>query len=534
MGGNENDLSMGARRHEELLTRSGETPWWRAIYFGCAIVLSIAYFHSAIEVSISRHLWMDEVIAVTAASQPTLAGVNAAIWAGTDFSPPLLHYLLHGLIYHADVFSAPLIYRVPSILSVYLAAGLVYALVRRYMSAVVALAAFALILCSGLFEFAVQARQYGLLSLDLAAALVIWDGFQRTRYPGVSAFALWVVFAAGLCLHFYGFLSLAAIGICEFLYVLTSRRIRWRIWLALVLAIPVELGLRPLAAHLASLNAGDNKALGYYAHPTVGALSDALWRTWMGGSGGTLVIAAACLLAALVSLARRSSLLAARLNALEGEATPTSATNTLQLEIVFASLLLLPFVVFAFALLVTGSFSYRYVMADALFFGIAGAYLLEKLPSRRIVALLLMPLLLFILVGRGRVNDDLSSVIASLRQVPTGSPIVVEDGRDYIELMGARDDPFRDRLYLLDYPAGYVSPDPTNQHAASRMVPFDKEYKVVGLHEFLARQKNFYLLTIPEHSTHGLLPWLFVDSLTSHLLFSRPEATVLQVHDNDD
>ncbi|RFU46015.1 hypothetical protein D0B32_20390 [Paraburkholderia sp. DHOC27] len=524
---------MGAHQRDASLTRSGEKVGWRALYFVVAIVLSVAYFHSAIEVSSIKHLWMDEVIAVTAANQPTLAGVNSAIWAGTDFSPPLLHYLLHTLIYHANVFSAPLIYRVPSILSVYLAAWLVYVLVRRYVTAPVALAAFALMLCSGLFEFAVQARQYALLSLDLAAALVIWDGFQRTRYPTLSAIALWIAFALGLCTHFYGFLAIAAVGLCEVLYVVTGGGIRWRIWLALVLAFPVEIGLRPLAAHLASLNAGDNKALGYYAHPTIGAFTDALWRAWLGGSGGTLVVAAASLIAVLVSLARRSPWLSARLSAWDDEAPPASATNFLQLEIVLASLLLLPFVVFAFAMLVTGSFSYRYVMADALFFGIAGAYLLEKLKSRRTVSLLLMVLLICMLVGRGHASDELAGVMASLRQVPPDLPIVVEDGRDYIELMGAKDNPFRDRLYLLDYPPGYVSPDPTNEHAAARMAPFDPDYKVVGLHAFLADHKDFYLLTVPEHSSNGLLPWLFTDSITSRLLFSRIDATVLQVHDSD-
>lgn len=534
MGGNEGNMSMGAHQHEDLIARSGETSWWRAIYFVCAIVLSIAYFHSAIGVSSSKHLWMDEVLAATAASQSTLAGVNAAIWAGTDFSPPLLHYLLHGLIYHANVFSAPLIYRIPSILSVYLAAWLAYVLVRRYMPAVTALAAFALVLCSDLFEFALQARQYALLSLDLAAALVIWDGFQRTRYRGASAFALWVLFAIGLCTHFYGFLSIAAVGMCEFLYILTGGGIRWRIWLALVLAIPVELGLYPLAAHLASLNAGDNKALGYYAHPSIGAFTDALWRVWLGASGGTLVIAVAALSATLISLVRRLPFLTHRLNAFEGEVTPTSATNQLQLEIVLASLLLLPFVVFGFSILVTGSFSYRYVAADALLFGIAGAYLLGKLTSQRTVALLLMLFMMCILAGRGHATDDVASVISGLRQVPPGLPIVVEDGRDYIELMGAKDNPSRDRLYLLNYPSGYVSPDPTNQHAATRMASLDKDYKVVGMSELLAKQKDFYLLTVPDHSAKGLLPWVFHDSITTHLLFARPDATVLKIHASGD
>ncbi|NPT46120.1 hypothetical protein GNZ12_33335 [Paraburkholderia sp. 1N] len=527
-------MSIGAHQREESIARSGETPLWRVLYFACVMALSIAYFHSAIEVSNYKHLWMDEVLAVTAAGQPTLVGVNAAIWAGTDFSPPLLHYLLHGLMYYADVFSAPLIYRVPSILSVYLAAWLIYLLVRRYLSAAMALVAFALILGSGLFEFAVQARQYGLLTLDLSAALFIWDGFRRTRYPSASALALWAVFAMGLGTHFYGFLSIAAIGMCEVLYFLTGGSIRWRIWLALVLTIPVEAGLHPLAAHLASFNAGDNKALSYYAHPTVGAFSEALWKVLLGGSGGTLVIAIAALSAILISVAKVSPLLADKLNALEGGVTPTSAADRLQFEILLGALLLLPFVIFAFSLLITHSFSYRYVVACTLFFGMAGAYLLDKLTCKRAVALITMPVLILILISRGHAQDDVASVIASLRQVPAGLPIVVENGRDYIELMGANDNPSKDRLYFLKNSAGYVSPDPTNEHAATRMVSLGKGYKVVAAREFLAHQKDFYLFTTPEHGTReGFLPWLFADSIATRLLFSGPDATVLQVHQGD-
>jgi hypothetical protein len=530
VSGNENNLSIGDRQSGDVVSRSRETSLWRSIYFVCLVALSIAYFRSAIDVADYKHLWMDEVLAVTAASQPTLAGVTTAIWAGTDFSPPLLHYLLHGLIYHTEVFGAPLVYRAPSILGVYLAAWLASLLVRRYLGTALALISFALILGSGLFEFAVQARQYALLSLDLAAALFIWDGLRHTRFPGLGAVALWITFAIGLCTHFYGFLPIVAVGICETLYFMTGGGVRWRIWLALILTIPVEIGLHPLAAHLASFNAGDNRASGYYAHPTVAALTEVLWKVLLGGSAGTLVIAAAVLAAILISMASHSSWLAGKLNALEDSANPTPAADRLQFEIVLVSLLLLPFVVFAFSLLVTGSFSYRYAVGATLFFGMAGAYLLDKLKCRRTVSLIMMPVLICILIGRGHAHDDVANVIASLKQIPAGLPIVVENGRDYIELMGASDSPAKDRLYFLASPSGHVSPDPTNEHAATRMASLDGDYKVVGAREFLSHHKDFYLLSTPEHGIQeGFLPWLFSDSITSQLLLSNPDTTVLRV-----
>src|ERR1700752_4877314 len=51
------------------------------------LIVSAAYFYAAISRSIADHFWMDEVLAVSAASQSSLAGVWRAIWAGTDFSP---------------------------------------------------------------------------------------------------------------------------------------------------------------------------------------------------------------------------------------------------------------------------------------------------------------------------------------------------------------------------------------------------------------------------------------------------------------
>jgi hypothetical protein len=524
------NLTIGAYQGAEPIARSSESLLWRAFYLICVITLSVVYFRSAIEVSSYKHLWMDEILAVTAATQSTLAEVRGAIWAGTDFSPPLFHYFLHALSHYTEVFSAPLTYRIPSILSVYAAAWLVHLLVRRHLHAASALAAFALILVSNLFDFAVQARQYGALSMDLAAALFIWDGFHRTRYPSISAVALWAVLSAGLYLHFYGFVSTVAIGICEALFLMTGGRIRWRIWLALVLTIPVELSLRPLAAHLASLNAGDNRAHNYYAHPSIGALSETLWKVLLGGNVGVLVIVMAAFVGVSVLLAKRSPWVARKLQALEREIGPAPDSDRQQYQIMLASLLVLPFIVFAFSLFITHSFSYRYAVAGTLFFGMACAYLLDQLKCKGAITLLLMPVIVCMLVGRGRLKDEIANEIADLRQIPSGLPIIVENGRDYIELMGASDNPVKDRLYFLNYGPEYVSPDPTNQHAAKRMAVFDKNYKVVDSRIFLAEQGEFYLFTTPEHGTReGFLPWLFDGSMIASPVMSGEFATVSRI-----
>ena len=458
---------------------------------------------------------MDEVLAVSAAGRSSLAGVWRAIWVGTDFSPPTYHVFLHGLMKAFDAADSRLLLRLPSILAVYGAAICTYALlVKSQVNRFAAAVGFGIVLAFALFDYAIQVRQYALLAFGIAAALLLWSGIDDTGAGKTRAVGLWLVLAVSLCLHFYAVIEVAVIGIAELIYALSRKRLRIAVWVALLATLPVEVALDPLAAHLAAFNNGDNLAPEYYAKPTVGALVAALYEVVAGGRRGMLLLAAALALVAALNLhGRFSARAASAAKALE----PRRAGGLSPLEIIMIALCTLPFMPFALALVVTKSFSPRYMAAAALLPALAAAYMLGRLRWRRGVALVLVPLTAGIVAVRARAPDFVGDALASVQKVPSSDPIVVGEGLLYIELMQAADARTRARLYYLTRPAGIASPDPTNENEVVRLATFHPEYRVSAPAAFLKTHARFTVLSRPKLSVDTTTPSLF-----EHGLLGKP------------
>jgi hypothetical protein len=482
-------------------------PSERAVVVGLFTLLSAAYLYAATARSIADHFWMDEVLAIAVARQPTLSGVWHAIWSGTDFSPPTYHYLLHGLV---RIFGAGsrLIWRLPSIAAVYGAGLCTYLLlVRCQVSRLAAVLGFGVALSFGLFDYAIQVRQYALLSFCLAAALLLWSTMDDARGRPLRAFGLWLVLAVCLVLHFYGVIEVAVIGIAELVYWLARRRLRKAVWLAVAMAAPIELALYPLAAHLAQFSGADSTAPAYYGQPAMVRLVGAVFEIVGGGELGSLMLLAAALIIGLAQLLKVADVSpAARV-----PMRPSQTAVLSELQIVIISLCALPFVTFAFSLFVTKSFSDRYMSSAALLPAIAAACLVDKLPARRVVTLTLVP----VIAGAGilcnrveRAPDRIDDALAVTQRASPPLPIVVGEGLLYIELMEAADPATRARLVYLKRPDGVVSPDPTNENEVLRLATFMPDYRVSEPAAFLDNTPAFYTLYRPNASTDTTTPSL--------------------------
>lgn len=235
-----------------------------------AIAIVVVFSLVALFRATHAPLWMDEVLAVTAAQQSDVAGVVRAILAGTDFSPPSYHLLVHGLL--GAGLPEQLAARLPSILAVAGAGWCVFAIARSRFGSLVALIALAVTIAGPLLDYAVQARPYGLTTFLLAAALALWDRVEQAKARELPALAgIWAALAACVSLHFYGILAVATLGICEALWTLVHRRIRWLAWAALAAVGPVFLAWMPLARHLRTISAGDQAGPGFTAIPPLPA-----------------------------------------------------------------------------------------------------------------------------------------------------------------------------------------------------------------------------------------------------------------------
>jgi hypothetical protein len=483
------------------------TSFERIIVPGSLVVLSVAYFYAAIARSITDHFWMDEVLAITAAGQVSLRQTWNVIWAGTDFSPPTYHFLLHGFVKaFGGAADSRLVWRFPSIAAVYGAAWCTYRLVLKSdLSRLAAALAFGVVLAFALFGFAIQVRQYALLALGLAAALLIWAGMENTRAEKARAFGLWLVLAACLSLHFYGIVVVATIGAAELIYWIDRRRFRIAVWTALVLTAPVELALYPLAAHLATFNAGDTLAPGYYAKPTLNVFLHAVFDVVDGGLPGLWALLLAI---AVLGAAHVLSPSGARSSMAEKSVTAAKASRCSAIEIVMIALCLLPVMTFAFSFFVTKTFSARYMAADALLPAVAAAYVLDKLPSRQVVVLALVPFMAGVLLSYSRAPDPIADALAAVQKSERPLPVVVGAGQLYIELMQAADARTRARLVFLKTPIGAVNPDPTDENEAIRLTSFHPDYRLEEPAAFLGGNPEFYVLQSRDRKADTITPVL--------------------------
>jgi hypothetical protein len=198
---------------------------------------------------------------------------------------------------------------------------------------------------------------------------------------------------------------------------------------------------------------------------------------------------------------------------------PRAATHPLRasqrsaltdIQIVIIGLCALPFITFAFSLFVTKSFSGRYVSAAALLPAVAGAYLLDKLPARRVVVLALVPVIAGTLMNRlnMRPPDLIGDALAAVQRASPPFPIVVGEGLLYIELMEAADPATRARLVYLKRPEGAPSPDPTNENEVLRLATFLPDYRVSEPTAFLAKTPTFYTLSRPNATVDTTSPRL--------------------------
>jgi hypothetical protein len=475
------------------------------------ILISAAYFYSAVVTAISKPFWMDEVLAVSTARLPTMGEVWSAIWSGAEFSPPTYHFFLHALIRLAGAHDDHLVARLPSIIAVYGAALCICFLVRRRLGTTAAVISLGVILCSGLFDYAVQARQYALLALGLGAALLIWDGISDTKHPHARALALWLILAICLCLHFYGIVVVATIGVAELLWFATRREFRWPLWLALAATGPVEAACYPLASHLAVFSAGDAVASNYYAKPIFGSLAPSLFDLMFGGERNAMLWLETFMLAGVAYLVQpAASAISAPDTASSFEGRPEVLSR---LGIVIVALCTLPIITFGLSFFATKSFSARYMSEVALLSGIAVACMWSLLPARRLVALCLVPLLVVFNIHPPREPDPTQTALSSLDAARPPLPIVVGEGLLYIELMEAADPQTRSRLVYLLRPPGAISPDPTNENQVKRYVPFHADYKVSDQKTFLAANPDFYVVYRPNETVDTTTPSLMAQGL---------------------
>jgi 4-amino-4-deoxy-L-arabinose transferase-like glycosyltransferase len=175
--------------------------------------------------------WFDELLTFHVSSLQPFSLFWRALKAGVD-GMPLGYYLFVRVARMLP--GDPLItLRLPSILGYLLTLLGVYWFARKRLPAFAGLAAVLLITLSPFRAYALEARSYSLFVGFLAISAVFWQRIGEKRFM-TPLFALFLTLAVSS--HYLAVVAISAFGVAELTWTFLSRRIRWGVWAALLLA----------------------------------------------------------------------------------------------------------------------------------------------------------------------------------------------------------------------------------------------------------------------------------------------------------
>ena len=251
-----------------------------------AAVAAIALW-TGVWAAMQRPLWLDEVVSQLIANAPN--GILHAMRSGADFQPPP-HYALVQLAAAIGGDATAVTARLPSLIAAALSVVVLSAALRPSLSLAASLAGALALAAHPLFlSQAFEARPYALWILA-TALLAESMRERRAARPWLVAVA-----AVALCtVHYFGVLSLAAVGIAAVVHPRLSRAVPWpaiaRSVSPLAAGGVALLALLPLASDQLAASGGRS-----WVPPATGEAISAFLRFPWGWRPAALLIAAGAL-----------------------------------------------------------------------------------------------------------------------------------------------------------------------------------------------------------------------------------------------
>jgi 4-amino-4-deoxy-L-arabinose transferase-like glycosyltransferase len=250
--------SASGRRNVALEATNASSIIAQRVFVPGLLVAILAWGFGVMLFEASKKLfWYDEIVTFHISGLQPFSLLLSALKAGAD-AQPLGYYLIARA---ANMLPGnPLVtLRLPSILGYVMTLLGVYWFVRKRLPAIAGLAAALLIALSPLRAFALDARPYALLVGFFAISAVLWQRIGEKRFM-TPLFALFLTLAVSC--HAYAVVATSFFAIAELAWTFRSRRIRWRVWAACLLATTPFVIDIPFLLHFRDVY-GKN----YWAHP---------------------------------------------------------------------------------------------------------------------------------------------------------------------------------------------------------------------------------------------------------------------------
>ncbi|MGI4830418.1 MAG: glycosyltransferase family 39 protein [Janthinobacterium lividum] len=202
---------------------------WLVLLFTLLVVALVCLAQSTV-----KPFWYDELVTIHIASLPTLGDIFHFYETGQDttsFLPAMLVHLFQRLPGRPEI-----ILRLPSNIAYLVTCFCLWIFLRRKYTAGFASSAVFLLPQGLTLFFASEARAYAFVMMGTAIAMVCWQTANREdRWKRWATFGVFFGLAFAILFHFFAVFLFVPFAIAELYYERLTNRVRWNMWLALIL-----------------------------------------------------------------------------------------------------------------------------------------------------------------------------------------------------------------------------------------------------------------------------------------------------------
>ena len=230
---------------------------WPLVWAGLMGLLLLGAAGKASE----RLLWHDELFTLYA-SQLSPSALWEALADGLDLQPPLGYLVTR--ITTSTLGDGLVAMRVPSLVGFGLGCVCLGLFVKRRVGLAGGTVALLVPSVTAGYDYAYEARPYGMLLGLTGVALLLWQATERPRSRLLAALGLAIALAVAVSLHYYGVLLVAPLAVGESLRIRRGTPGGIPVWLAMAA------GCAPLLAYLPLMGAASEYGALFWTRPSFG------------------------------------------------------------------------------------------------------------------------------------------------------------------------------------------------------------------------------------------------------------------------
>lgn len=195
------------------------------------IGFSLIYLLMTCAIASKRMLWNDELFTLYISRLGTIPDILAALSTGADQTPPSFYLLTQGVMKWLG--ETQLAIRLPEMLGVLVMSLCLYQFVSKRLPALFGFTAMIFPLVTIAYQYAYEARPYGLVLGFSGLALLCWQGATENSRRVWWLIGLAASGAAATSSHYYAVFLLVPLGMGEIVRSFLRRKIDLPIWLSL-------------------------------------------------------------------------------------------------------------------------------------------------------------------------------------------------------------------------------------------------------------------------------------------------------------